>query len=115
MYFWCVVLGYKASPDKIPAGDTTREGDIQFSVFKHHTHQKIFLKMIAVAATGGFRIIAESHDDKEANTSEHSFKDVIQRYADHGYTILNQYMGGGKYDEEKLMVLLLEKCPELRS
>lgn len=103
MYFWCVLLGYKNSPNQIPPKlGRQRQGEIHFGAFDDNV-QKPFLKMIAVEASGNFNILAP---DPETKGFE-KFRDVIQNYAELGFTILNTQLDK-EYRADKLMELLIE-------
>jgi len=103
MYFWCVVLGYKQSPDMPPPNlGVQRKGEIHFGAFDDEI-QKPFLKMIAVDATGDFKILSKDADSK----GHDRFRDIVQSYAELGFSILNTQIGG-KYTADKLMELLIE-------
>lgn len=105
MFFWCVVLGYKNSPDTIPSDITSKEGTFFWSAFDDDI-QKPILKMICVKATGGFNIL---NPDPQTKGYE-KFRDILQNYADLGFSVLNTRLGGdySKNQIDRLMDLLLE-------
>ncbi|MFW5887358.1 MAG: hypothetical protein ACOCUH_01030 [Bacteriovoracia bacterium] len=102
MYFWCVVLGYKQSPKTLPPKlGGQKQGEIHFGAFDDEI-QKPILKMIAVEAANDFKILS-----KVSGKGSDGFREIIQSYAEHGFSILNTQMSG-KYTADKLMELLIE-------
>ncbi|MDE0470783.1 MAG: hypothetical protein OXH57_02485 [Ekhidna sp.] len=101
MFFWCVALGYKNSPDKVPSSLTAeRHGEIHWGAFDDEI-QKPFLNMVAVEAGGGFEVLGKNKENTD------KFRDVIQAYAELGFTILITHMSG-HFTDEKLMEIVIE-------
>ena len=110
MYFWCVVLVYRQSPDILPPKlGRNRKGEVHYGAFDEEV-QKPFLKMIAVEANQDFKILSKESDSKSHNR----FRDIIQSYAELGFSILNTQMGG-KYTADKLMELLIDNSQVTQS
>ena len=105
MYFWCIVLGYKKSPNKMPQhiDSFKRETWILWSTFDDEV-QKPFMKMIAVEAANSFEIMKDETDKKDYDF----FRKTLQNYAELGFTILNTKMDN-KYSVEKLMGILIDQ------
>ena len=105
MFFWCVILGYKSSPDSLPPNITAKSGTFFWSAFDDEI-QKPVLKMICVQASNEFNIL--SPDPKTKGYEK--FRDILQNYADLGFSILNTHLGGNyaKDSVNKLMDLLLD-------
>ncbi len=105
MYFWCVVLGYRKSPDKLPpqVDSFKRETWILWSTFDDEV-QKPFMKMIAVEAANSFDIMK----DETGEEGYDFFRSTLQNYAELGFTILNTKMGN-KYTMDKLMGILIDQ------
>lgn len=105
MFFWCVVLGYKSSPDTIPSEVLNKEGTFFWSAFDDEV-QKPILKMICVKASGNFDVLGADIHTKGYD----QFRDILQNYADLGFSILNTRLGGN-YEKEnlnRLLALLIE-------
>jgi len=102
MFFLCTIVGYKNSPGKVPPNITKRGREIHWSAFEDDI-QKPFLKMIAVEANDGFDILGKN----PASDSYDNFRDILQAYAELGYTILNTEFGG-KFTVDKLIELIIE-------
>jgi|SRR5690606_34155443 len=106
MFFWCVVLGYKSSPDKVPANiGTDRSGTIWWNAFEEEI-QKPLLKAICVKAAGTFNILSPDPTTKGFE----KFRDILQSYAELGFSVLNTRLGGNYSNDNlnKLMDILLE-------
>ncbi len=105
MFFWCVILGYRSSPDGIPPNVVNRGGTFFWNAFDDDI-QKPVLKMICVKAAGNFNILSPDPVTK----GYESFRDILQNYADLGFSILNTHLGGNysKENVNKLFELLLE-------
>lgn len=105
MFFWCVILGYQNSPDKIPPDIIQKEGAFFWSAFDDEI-QKPILKMICVKAAGSFNILSPDYQSKGYD----KFREILQNYADLGFSILNTRLGGNysKDNMDKLMDLLLD-------
>ena len=105
MFFWCVILGYQSSPDEIPSDISQKEGTFFWSAFDDEM-QKPILKMVCVKAVGNFNILGPDYQTK----GYEKFRDILQNYADLGFSILNTRLGGNysKDNMNKLMDLLLE-------
>ena len=105
MFFWCVILGYQSSPDQIPPDITSKEGTFFWNAFDDEI-QKPILKMICVKAAGNFNILSAGYQTK----GYEKFRDILQNYADLGFSILNTRLGGNysKDNMDKLMDLLLD-------
>jgi hypothetical protein len=106
MFYWCVILGYRSSPGSIPPDISNRGGTFFWSAFDDEI-QKPLLKMICVQASGSFNIL--SPDPKTKGYEK--FRDILQNYADLGFSILNTQLGGNysKDSMNKLMGLLIEE------
>ena len=103
MFFWCVLLGFQNSPDKIPPSiGSDQKGGIHWPAFED-TIQKPMLKMIAVKATEGFQILGPDPD----SGGYEKFRDVLQSYAELGFTVLNTQLADD-YSQENLMGLLID-------
>lgn len=104
MFFWCVILGYQHSPNVLPPG-INKGGTFFWTAFDDDI-QKPILKMICVKATGNFNILSP---DPKTKGYEH-FRDILERYAELGFTVLNTRLGGNysKDNMDKLMELLIE-------
>ena len=99
MYFWCVALGYKKSPDKLPPKlGSDRQGEIHWGAFENDV-QKPFLSMIAIESKNDFKTLGATHSDE--------FKEVIQAYAELGFSILNTHMNGN-FNADKLLEVLID-------
>lgn len=103
MYFWCVVLGYRKSPNKLPPQSDSFKRDtwILWSTFDDEV-QKPFMKMLAVEATNSFDVMKDETGKKDYDF----FRNTLQNYAELGFTILNTKMGN-KYTVDKLMGILI--------
>lgn len=98
MFFWCVALGFKNSPDTIPTALTSnRQGEIHWGAFDEDI-QKPFLNMVAVEAVNNFEILAEPD----------RFRNVVQAYAELGFTILCNHMDGD-FKTDKLMEIIINE------
>lgn len=106
MFFWCVILGYKNSPDSIPPEINKSGGGTFWWTAFNDEIQKPLLKMICVQATGNFNILIQDPQTK----GYERFRDILERYADLGFTILNTRLGGNysKDNIDRLMDLLIE-------
>lgn len=104
MFYWCVILGYKNSPDLVPP-DINRGGTFFWSAFDDDI-QKPLLKVICVQAMNNFNILSPDPATKDYE----KFRKILERYADLGFTILNTRLGGNysKDSIDKLMDLLIE-------
>jgi len=111
MFFWCVVLGYKHSPDEIPPDISGKEGAFYWAVFDDDI-QKPILKMICVKAAGSFNILSPDPVTKNYDR----FRDILQNYADLGFSILNTRLGGdySKGSMDKLMDLLIDLKDDIK-
>lgn len=102
MFFWCVAVGYINSPNSVPPNIIKRGREIHWSAFEDDI-QKPFLKMIAVEASNGFEILG-----KDSSTGSYeNFRDILQSYADLGYSLLNTQFGG-KFSVDKLLEILID-------
>lgn len=100
MYFWCVALGFSSSPTKLPAylgGE--RQGEIHWGAFDDEV-QKPFLNMVAIEGAKDFKVLGKDNNDH--------FRDIIQAYAELGFTILSTHMNGN-FSTDKLMEVLIDK------
>ena len=103
MFFWCVALGYKNSPDEVPPSLTAeKHGEIHWGAFDDEI-QKPFLNMVAVEAGDGFDVLGKNKENTD------KFRDVIQAYAELGFTILITHMSGD-FTDEKLMEIVIENA-----
>ena len=101
MFFWCVALGHKNSPVQVPPSLTSdRQGEIHWGAFDDEI-QKPFLNMVAVEAGNGFEVLGKGKENTD------KFRDVIQAYAELGFTILSTHMNG-HFTDEKLMEILID-------
>jgi hypothetical protein len=105
MFFWCVVLGFKNSPHAIPPDIVNKSGTFFWSAFDDEI-QKPILKMICVKAVNNFNILSPDPVTK----GYERFRDVLQSYAELGFSILNTRLGGSysKENVDKLMDLLID-------
>ncbi|KXK30215.1 MAG: hypothetical protein UZ01_01688 [Candidatus Brocadia sinica] len=104
MFFWCAILGYKNSPDSIPP-EINKGGTFFWTAFDDEI-QKPVLKTICVQAAGNFNILSPDPQTK----GYERFRDILERYAELGFMILNTRLGGNysKDNMDKLMDLLIE-------
>lgn len=101
MFFWCVALGYKSSPNQVPPSIAVSEkgrGEIHWGAFDDEI-QKPFLNMVAVECHKDFKVLGSDNYDK--------FRDILQAYAELGFTVLSTHMNGN-FEPEKLMEILIE-------
>lgn len=99
MYFWCVAIGFKNSPNQLPPNlGPDRKGEIHWGAFDDEV-QKPFLNMVAVEAFKDFKVLGKDNHDK--------FRDVIQAYAELGFTIISTHMNGN-FTTDKLMEILID-------
>ncbi len=104
MFFWCVILGYQNSPNAIPPS-FNKGGTFFWTAFDDEI-QKPILKMICVKTTDNFNILSPDPQTK----GYERFRDILERYAELGFTILNTRLSGNysKDSMNKLMELLIE-------
>lgn len=101
MYFWCVALGYKSSPDNLPSNlSGEKKGEVHWGAFDDEI-QKPFLNMVAVEVSNNFNVLGKNKEDNE------KFREVIQAYAELGFTIISAHMNGS-FTAEKLMEILID-------
>lgn len=101
MYFWCVALGYHSSPNKLPPTLTSvRQGEIHWGAFDDDI-QKPFINMVAIEADSDFRVLGNDKADQDR------FREIIQAYAELGFTLLCTHMDG-HFTADKLLEILIE-------
>lgn len=101
MFFWCLALGYRNSPSSIPMSINASEkgkGEIHWGAFDDEI-QKPFLNMVAVEAFQNFNVLGKDNHDK--------FREIIQAYAELGFTVLQTHMNGN-FSTDTLMELLID-------
>lgn len=106
MFFWCVALGYRNAsgrPKKLSVSEKGR-GEIHWGAFDDEV-QKPFLNMIAVEACQEFEVLGSSAESNE------QFREVIQAYAESGFTILCAHMDG-YFTADKLMEVIVEEVSQ---
>ena len=116
MFFWCIAFSYNASPvsykassdgkSKLPSLED-RGVEIRFNAFTEEM-QKDLLKMIAVETYGSFDILNGKQNDE--------FRKILEGYAENGLDAIVRRLECGRdyhLDPERLMALLIDKCPEL--
>lgn len=89
MFFWCVLLGYRNSPDVVPPEVKNKGGTFFWSAFDDDI-QKPVLKSICVLAAGNFNVLRPD----SSKVGYEKFREILQRYAELGFTILNTRLGG---------------------
>ena len=102
MFFWCVALGYKHAtsvPAPMPVSEKGR-GEIHWGAFDDEV-QKPFLNMVAVATCQEFEVLSKNKESNER------YREIIQAYAELGFTTLCAYMSDD-FNAEKLMEILIE-------
>jgi len=102
IFFWCTLLGYKASPDKIPPKISVRKGEIQWGAFDEDIQQPI-MKMIAVKAKDSFEILKKNSE----TGGQQEFRDILQAYAELGFSVLQTQLGN-KFEREDLVEVLID-------
>lgn len=106
MYFWCVALGYHSSPTKRPpALSSARQGEVHWGAFDDDV-QKPFMNMIAIESDGDFGVLGNDKSDQDR------FREIIQAYAELGFTLLSAHMEG-HFTSEKLMEVLIENTSSI--
>ena len=105
LFYWCAILGFKNSPDKIPPDIINKGGTFFWSAFDDEI-QKPVLKMICVKAANNFNILSPDPVTK----GYERFRDILQNYADLGFSILHTRLGGDYSNDsvDKLMTILIE-------
>ena len=101
MFFWCVALGYRNSIGKtLPSmvSEQKGRGEIHWGAFDDEV-QKPFLNMVAVEAFKDFKVMGKDNHDK--------FRDILQAYAELGFTVLSTHMNGN-FTTDKLMEILID-------